>query len=555
MNEKLRGHLAVIYGEDRADSLAAEISARVDISRTGRAAAGIQLDPLSERDAILITYADQVTAPDEAPLATLADFLQQRISSWLPAVHLLPFYPSSSDDGFSVIDYYRVDPAFGDWEDVAQVGEKFALMFDAVFNHASVQGDWFLRFLAQEPGWEEAFFSVSGDPDLSAVVRPRTHPVLSKMESAAGSRQVWTTFSADQADINFSDPRMMLRLVDVFLFYIEQGVRFIRLDAIAFLWKVVGTSCIHLPETHRAVQLFRTVAESVDPEIVIITETNVPHDLNISYFGDGTNEAHMVYNFALPPLVLHTLHTGNADRLTAWAASLDLPGEQSMMFNFLASHDGIGVNPVRGILDPVEIDALVEMTLAHGGRVSEKSNPDGSTSPYELNINYYDALNGDSDTATAIDRHVAAHAILFAMRGVPGLYFHSLFGSRGDQAGAQKTGIPRRINRQKFDRNTLNGKLDNADSRESQIFERLREMLITRSQQRAFHPTAPQSILNVGDAVFAIVRGNDGAQVCCVVNISDVRVSVVLPERFSPLGTDSVVLDPYQWRWISESER
>jgi len=301
------------------------------------------------------------------------------------------------------------------------MGEKFALMFDAVFNHASVQGDWFGRFLAQDPGWEEAFFSVPGAPDLSAVVRPRTHPVLTKMESAAGARQVWTTFSADQADINFSDPGMMLRLVDVLLFYIERGARFIRLDAIAFLWRAVGTSCIHLPETHRAVQLFRTVAEAVNPEIMIITETNVTHELNLSYFGDGTNEAHWVYNFALPPLVLHTLRTGSSARLTTWAASLDLPGEKSTMFNFLASHDGIGLNSVRGILDPAEIGALVETTLAHGGRVSEESNPDGSTRPYELNINDYDALNGNSDIATAIDRHVAAHSILFAMRGADGV--------------------------------------------------------------------------------------------------------------------------------------
>jgi len=336
-------------------------------------------------------------------------------------VHLLPFCPSSSDDGFPAIGYYRVDSAFGDWEHIARVGEKFALMFDAVFNHASVQGDWFGRFLAQDPGWEEAFFSVPGAPDLSAVVRPRTHPVLTKMESAAGARQVWTTFSADQADINFSDPGMMLRLVDVLLFYIERGARFIRLDAIAFLWRAVGTSCIHLPETHRAVQLFRTVAEAVNPEIMIITETNVTHELNLSYFGDGTNEAHWVYNFALPPLVLHTLRTGSSARLTTWAASLDLPGEKSTMFNFLASHDGIGLNSVRGILDPAEIGALVETTLAHGGRVSEESNPDGSTRPYELNINDYDALNGNSDIATAIDRHVAAHSILFAMRGADGV--------------------------------------------------------------------------------------------------------------------------------------
>lgn len=551
MGEKLREHLAVIYGDVSAQEYTDLLLAKIEDSRMRRAATDIHFKPLGARDAILITYADQIADPDQPPLATLAEFLSARISPWLSAVHLLPFYPSSSDDGFSVMDYYEVDPAFGDWSDIERVRKNFDLMFDAVFNHASVQGEWFRRFLAREDTWENAFFTVDGSPDLSAVVRPRTHPVLTAFDAGNGPLNVWTTFSADQADINFSDPRMMLRLIDVFLFYLEHGARFIRLDAIAFLWKVAGTSCIHLPETHRAVQLFRTVAEMVDPEITIITETNVPHTLNISYFGDGTNEAHMVYNFALPPLVFHTLRTGDATRLSEWAASLSLPGERATFFNFLASHDGIGVNPARGILTQEEIDALVSTTLAHGGMVSNKSNPDGTTSPYELNINYYDAINGDMDETVAIDRFVAAHAILFSLRGVPGVYFHSLFGSRGDRRGADESGIPRRINREKFLRADLDIKLDTPHSRESQIFMRLREMLVTRAQLQAFEPTSPQEVLPASSGLFVLQRGYPGSRVLCVVNVTDAAVSIPLPAAFG--SPESLELLPYQWQWILES--
>lgn len=553
MGEKLREHLAAIYDDVIAQEYTDVLHAKIKDSRMRRAATDVHFKRLGARDAILITYADQVADPGQAPLATLAEFLSARISPWMSAVHLLPFYPSSSDDGFSVMNYYEVDPAFGDWSDIECVRKNFDLMFDAVFNHASVQGEWFRRFLAREDTWEDAFFTVDGSPDLSAVVRPRTHPVLTAFDAGNGPLNVWTTFSADQADINFADPHMMLRLIDVFLFYLEHGARFIRLDAIAFLWKVAGTSCIHLPETHRAVQLFRTAAEMVDPEITLITETNVPHTLNISYFGDGTNEAHMVYNFALPPLVFHTLRTGDASRLSAWAASLSLPGDRVTFFNFLASHDGIGVNPVRGILTQEEIDALVSSTVAHGGMVSNKSNPDGTTSPYELNINYYDAINGDIEEAVAIDRFVAAHAILFSLRGVPGIYFHSLFGSRGNRSGAEQSGIPRRINREKFLRNELDVKLDAPHSREAQIFTRLREMLVARAQLQAFDPTSPQEVLPAPSGLFLLLRGHPGSRVLCAVNVTDVTASIALPSYFG--ASEALELLPYQWQWISESGR
>ncbi len=404
---------------------------------------------------ILITYGDQLHDADQPPLRTLAEFCDTHLRGVVDGIHLLPFYPYSSDDGFSVIDYKQVNPALGTWDDVARVGQHFHLMFDGVINHISAQSEWFKAFLRDDPKYRDYFIVVEGDPDLSQVVRPRALPLLTEFTTPSGVKKVWTTFSADQIDLNYANPDVLLDIIDVLLFYVAHGAELIRLDAIAYLWKEIGTSCLHLPQTHRVIQLLRAILDEVAPHVALITETNVPHQDNLSYFGDGHNEAQLVYNFALPPLTLHTFHTGDASALTQWAASLTLPSDETTFFNFLASHDGIGLNPARGILRDDEITALVDRVVAHGGRVSYKSNPDGSTTPYELNINYFDALsdpNSSEPLALQIDRFVAAHAIMLALSGVPGIYFHSLFGSRGWPEGVTITGQNRTINRQKFDR-------------------------------------------------------------------------------------------------------
>jgi sucrose phosphorylase len=482
---------------------------------------------------MLITYGDQVRAANKRPLQTLTEFLSTRAMGAISAVHILPFYPSSSDDGFSVMDYYAVDPDLGTWGDVEALGQRFELMFDAVFNHASAQGVWFGKFLRQEPGWETAFFTVSGDPDLSQVVRPRALPLLTEFETVAGTKRVWTTFSADQADINFSDPGMLLRILEVLLFYVNKGARYIRLDAIAFLWKIPGTSCLHLEQTHRVIRLMRSVLDEVAPDVQLITETNVPHADNISYFGNGSNEAQLVYNFALPPLVFHTLRTGDARRLRRWAQTLELPSDRVTFFNFLASHDGIGMNPARGILDQEEIDALVQTALDHNGFVSYKNNPDGTKSPYELNISYFDALSnplGDESEDTQIARFLAAHSIMLALRGLPGIYFHSLFGSRGDRKGAEETRIPRRINRKKLDLAELQAELDNPESLRARVVTGVRRMIEARASHPAFSPYAGQEIPEAPPGLFLTLRNAaDGNKVLCLTNVTADPISYSLP--------------------------
>ena len=530
--------------------------------------------PLSEHDAILITYPDQIQAPGRAPLECLADFAAQHLREVVSGIHLLPFYPWSSDDGFSVKDYFAVDAAFGTWDDLARFRPHFDLMFDAVFNHLSAQGEWFQRFRNGEPEFRDFFITVEGNPDLSQVVRPRALPLLTQFLTARGAEKVWTTFSADQVDVNVKNPRVLLALLDALLFYVAHGARFIRLDAIAYLWKEIGTPCLHLPQTHAVIQLMRAVLDEAAPHVQLITETNVPHADNVTYFGDGTDEAQLVYNFALPPLVLHALLRGDAAHLTRWATTLKAPSHRTTFFNFLASHDGIGLNPARGILPATEIDFLVERCQAHGGFISYKHNADGSKSPYEMNIVFYDAVNDPAarDTLEAqVDRFLVAQAIMLSLAGVPGIYFHSLFGSRNDRAAALESGINRRINRQKLTRAELELELADQHVRRTCVFKRYCALLQARRSHAAFNPHGEQRVFAGDPRVFALLRTatRDSDWVLCLHNVTNTPVTMdittrdvasssawkeILSERPHPvsaLGTISATLRPYEIKWLT----
>lgn len=568
---KIRAHLIALYGEAAGQTAFTQVCGLIDHYR-GRIPAP-RLTGLSQRDAILITYGDQVREVGEAPLRTLANFCAAHLTGAVSGIHILPFYPYTSDDGFSVVDYRAVDPALGSWDEVWGLRERFGLMFDAVINHISAHSAWFKAFCQGDPRYADYFITVPDGTDLTQVVRPRTLPLLTTFQVKGEPKNIWTTFSADQVDLNYANPAVLLDILETLLFYVERGAELIRLDAIAFLWKIPGTSCLHLPQTHRVIQLIRAMLDTVAPHVGLITETNVPHADNLSYFGDGSNEAQMVYNFALPPLILHTLHTANADRLSQWAADLKLPSKKTTFFNFLASHDGVGLNPVRGILSQAEIDALVARTLANGGLVSNKTNPDGSISPYELNINYFDALNGPPGSepqSTQVARFMASQAIMLAVIGVPGIYFHSLFGSRGWRAGVEQSGHNRTINRQKFLRSDLEAELEDKQSVRHDVFSRYTHLLRVRSNQGAFDPYGEMQVLEGSAQVFAVLRASQaGSPVLCLQNVSQTAQSINT-DLISSLGQGSalvidlvtgqpvsdvgLVLNPYQTMWLTRVE-
>jgi glycosidase len=570
----LREQLSLLYGREASEAVWNQLKEKLDhfIEANPELREASQIQNLTQKDVMLITYGDQVREPGLPPLRTLGDFLRAHLDKVVPDIHILPFYPFSSDDGFSVIDYLQVNPDLGTWEDIGNLGRGFKLMFDAVINHISRNSEWFQGFLRGEDEYLDYFIVEEPETDLSQVFRPRTLPLLTPVETTRGTRYVWTTFSDDQIDLNYANPRVLLKILDVVLFYVANKASFLRLDAIAFLWKVSGTNCIHLPQTHAVIKLLRAVLDLVAPGVVLITETNVPHQENISYFGNGRDEAQLVYNFALPPLVLHSFHTGDARALSKWATNLALPSDHITFFNFLASHDGIGITPARGILSQAEMDALVSRVEAHHGFISYRNLPDGSQVPYEMNINYFDALSNpgsDEPLDIQIDRFVSAHAIMLAMIGVPGIYFHSLFGSRSWVEGVKMTGLKRAINRQKLNRQELEKELADPSLPRAKVLMRLKVLLKARAGHHAFDPYAQQQILDLNPAIFAILRGETRKdQAMCLHNVSNTAQAVrldldrlgkrsaedMLSGKIHPGSKISMQLEPYQTVWLDLNE-
>jgi glycosidase len=566
---RLRQLLAFLYGPTDTTPLAEQLLERLRQFERPNGPS----KPLSQDDVILITYGDQFCTPNQSPLCTLADILQETLADIVSGVHILPFYPYTSDDGFSVVDYTVVDPQLGDWGDLEALRQHYRLMFDAVINHISASSAWFQNALQGDPEAIARFIVMQPDTDLSQVTRPRTTPLLTPFETPNGTLHIWTTFSADQIDLNFANPAVLLDIIDVLLLYVRHGASLIRLDAIGYIWKEVGTRCIHLPQAHAIVQLFRAVLDIVAPDVLLITETNVPHADNISYFGDGHNEAQLVYQFPLAPLVLNAFQAGNARHLTDWAATLEPPPSNTTFFNFIASHDGLGVVPATGILNEAEVDALVQQVQAHGGLVSFKNNPDGSQSVYELNITLFDALSDPYDLSDSrerkIDRFVAANAIMLALQGVPGVYVHSLVGSPNYTAGVELTGRARSINREKWHRAVFERRINDPHRHEGAVLERMRHLIRTRRKQAAFHPHGPQRVLLTNAAVFALLRSSpdQSEHIVCLHNVSDqpqtVHLSEVnefanstfidlLDENTVQRGLANVELAPYQVRWLKQ---
>lgn len=558
MTEKIHTLLHTLYPPDDAQSLYEAILARI---RTAERPIPRKNTLYHQQDVLLITYGDSLIHADEAPLATLRGFANHRLKSLFSGIHILPFYPYTSDDGFSVSDFYAVNPILGGWEDVRALGESFDLMFDAVFNHMSAKSEWFTRFLADDPNFVGLFRTESPTTDLSLVTRPRTSPLLTPFIKPNGeTTHVWTTFSDDQVDFDPATPATVLRLIEILLFYVSQGATYIRMDAIAFLWKIVGTTSLHLPQTHAVIQVFRAVLDEIAPQVVIITETNVPHRENISYWGDGHNEAQMVYNFTLPPLLFYSLSVGDGKKLRDWVNTLQTPSDHTTFFNFTASHDGIGVRPVEGMLSADELAVLVSITENRGGKVSYRTGVDGTKTPYELNITYVDAIINPQDAHDLqVKKFMVSQAVMLSLAGVPAVYIHSLLGSRNNIAGRERTGQNRTVNRAKLDVTRLASELDTPHTLRHDIFVAYTNLLQKRRGLSAFHPNAPQTALDMGnDAVFALMRGDGEARILAIYNLTDT------PQTLSEalFGYDVVsdtpidgqtALAPYQVLWLRDT--
>ena len=544
--ESIMRRMTFLYGEEEAARWVPEVERVCSVYSAHKPDEAMEreqsFDPLerfTEEDVILITYGDLLQGEDRSPLITLSKFCGQQLQQAVNTLHILPFFPYSSDRGFSVIDFDTVDPRLGTWEDIEEIETRYKLMFDGVINHVSSQSRWFQEFLNAHPHYRKFFTSFRVPEELipehkSLIFRPRTSDVLSPFPTLDGPRYVWTTFSSDQVDLDYRNPEVLIRVLEVLLHYVRRGADIIRLDAVTYLWRRPGTPCVHLPETHETVKLFREVLGWVAPHVALITETNVPHADNVSYLGNGNDEAHMVYNFALPPLLLHTFYHGDASLLSRWAEGLIPPSETTSFFNFLDSHDGVGLLAVRNILPPQAIADLVSRAQEHGGLVSFRTEADGRETPYEINITWFSALNREDsgeDLELQVDRFLASRAIAMTLRGVPGIFLLSLFGTRNDREAVLRTGVKRDINRRTIDYGAIQQAMEDPATSIAQILSRLTRMLRIRTQERAFHPRGEQEVLDLGSSFFALKRWTPERDrfMFAITNITDRPGELLLP--------------------------
>ena len=577
LHDKVLHHLHSIYADVEldmsAESLATDLITAIGLTDDSEMVAPqAHCNYWDEEDIVMITYGDSITDGHERPLFTLNRFLQTYCKNTVNKVHILPFFPYSSDDGFSVIDYSSVNESLGDWEDITRLAEEYGLMFDLVVNHCSSRSAWFENFIRGEGPGSDFFFTASPDDDLSMVTRPRVSPLLRETQTEKGTKYVWCTFSHDQVDFDFRNPKVLRAFIEIIRLYIDNGARIFRLDAVAFLWKIVGTSCINLDQTHEVIRLMRTLIEHVDPNIIIITETNIPNRENLTYFGNA-NEAHAVYNFSLPPLLVNTLVTGDCRYLKSWMMSMPPAQNGTTYFNFIASHDGIGLRPAEGLLDDEEISTLVHTMQGFGGKVSWRASAHGQQKPYEINIALFDALQGTTagPDRYQVDRFICAHTIMLGMEGIPGIYVHSLLGTSNDYEKVANTGQNRSINRHRWDFSELAAQLDSPHSQHHKVLTRMSQLIRIRKAQPAFHPNATQFTLQLGNQLFGYWRQSlDRRQsIFCISNISDQEQSILLSD-INLIGTDTwidlitrdeihntnefLTLRPYQTVWISNQD-
>lgn len=573
--QKLRQQLDIIYKdvaltqsfENIADDL-------ISIMRLSESIHPVEMhkNHWSEKDMVVITYGDSVFKADEKPLVTLQSFINKYFDDSINSIHILPFFPYSSDDGFAVIDYSSVNESLGDWQDISAIASKRRLMSDLVINHCSSRSAWFSNFIKGEGTGHDYFFTAFPDDDLSTVVRPRTSPLLKPTETGNGLQHVWCTFSHDQVDFDFRNPEVLKAFTQIIRQYLDAGVRIFRFDAVAFLWKIIGNSSINLTQTHEVVRLLRTLIEHSQPDAIIITETNIPNTQNLTYFGNA-NEAHAIYNFSLPPLLVNTLITGDCLYLKRWLMSMPPPQNGTCYFNFIASHDGIGLRPAEGLLNDEEIGQLVETMQSFGGKISSRTTDTNEQKAYEINIALFDALQGTTAGSDNwnLERFICAHAIMFALEGIPGIYIHSMLGTKNDHEKFANTHHNRAINRHRWDMDELAPLLDDSASSNAIVLSRMKELIDIRIKQPAFHPNATQFTLHLGLQLFGFWRQSlDRRQsIFCISNITKTEIALplselnlimteswyeLISEQEITALTETMTLQPYQTIWISNQQ-
>ena len=528
-------------------------------------------DYWSENTILLITYADSISRGlSGKTLNDFGKFYKQYLEKFINSIHFLPFFPSSGDGGFSVKNHNDVDKAYGTWEDIQSLSKKANIMTDLVLNHSSSKGDWYKNFLDDKNPGKNYFYVVDKNYDCSKVVRPRDHDLLTEIELQNKKKFLWCTFSHDQIDLNFKNPDVLLEFIKLILKLSSYGIKIFRLDAVAFIWKQPGTTCLNLSQTHEIIKLLRDIVDQLDKNLIIVTETNLPKQENLSYFGKN-DEAHWIYNFSLPPLIVNTFLFEDSVALTKW--SMKMPPAQlgNAYLNFIASHDGIGMRPAEGVLSDKEIKKMLQRLKKNGSKFSMRKLSNNEEKVYEANISLFNALQfTDSDLKGkfALKRFIAAHCIILAIEGVPAFYFNSLFATKNDEETFANTGVKRNLNRYKWHYSTLVNLIKTNNTIEKNCYEIFKKLISIRKIQPAFHPNATQFTLNLDKNIFAVWRqSRDRKQsIFALTNVSSKtiklntnKINLIDDEQwFDLLSQETKITDdqyiklmPFQSLWIT----
>ena len=571
-NNIIKKYLYLIYSNDLSEKEIEDIFIKIKLLFKSKTLQKKKKELWNEKDFFLITYADSIKKEKKISLKILNNFLKKFCHEF-NYIHVLPFFPFTSDDGFAVKDYTKIDEKHGKWSDLEKITSKFNVMIDLVINHCSAEHQLFRNFLNSKNPGLNFFITFDKIPkQLSKVTRPRSSSLLKKVKINKNEKYVWCTFSHDQVDFDFKNPDVLVYFLQIIKSYLDKNIKAVRLDAVAFLWKEVGTNCINLNQTHEIVRLFRFIIENFYNDVLLITETNIPSHENLKYFGNN-NEAHCIYNFTLAPLLINAIVSGNGFYLKKWSRSMPPAQENNSYLNFLSSHDGIGMRPIEGMLPKNEMDKYIKFLKVKGGGLLTYREEKKRKMIYEVNITLYDALKKTyfDDDDLALERLILAHSIMFAFEGIPAVYIQNLVCSQNDYEKVKLTKANRSINRKNWDYDNLESLIKQKNSINSIVYNNLKKIIILRKKQPAFHPNATQFTLQLNDSFFGLWRQsiNRSQSIFCISNLTAKQKKLplfdinlistdiwfdILTKKFIKNKKNELIFQPYQTMWITNKE-
>lgn len=433
----------------------------------------------------LITYVDRLGG---GGLADLRALLTGPLRGVFGGVHLLPFFDAidGADAGFDPKDHTRVDPRLGDWHDVRRLSEAVDVMADVIVNHISCESPQFHDFSRRgdRSPYAGLFLTVDTvfplgvtDADLKQIYRPRPGLPLTTITLKNGQEKTfWTTFTPEQIDIDVQHPQGQAYLRNILHRFAENGIRMIRLDAAGYAIKKAGSSCFMMPQTFDFIADLAAQARALGIEVLVEIHSYYQRQIEIARCVDW------VYDFALPPLVLHTLFSRNTSALKAW-----IERRPTNTLTVLDTHDGIGIidigaDPANrtecpGLISAAELDQLVERIHANSGEQSRKATGAAASNLdlYQVNCTFYDAVGRDHRS------YLLARAIQLFLPGVPQIYYVGLFAGENDMPLLARTGVGRDINRHYFDQSEIQSALTRP------VVQDLLDMIAWRNRCDAFN--------------------------------------------------------------------